>query len=165
MSTRALFGLMGGMVIGGVAATSVEAQVSGRVVFQDGPIAVDVVFGPRHPTAVAVPRAVRRPVAAPVRYRAGMSLVELDRYLERVELEYDLFRHMGAREAWYRFGWTRDELRSYVRFLRDERRFLRDERERLLAVYYAPGPRDERPGRGHGRGHGKGIGVGLAYAR
>jgi hypothetical protein len=155
------------MVICGVGATSVEAQVSGRVVFQDGPVAVDVVFGPRHPTAVEVPRVVRRPVAAPVRYRAGMSLVELDRYLERIELEYDLFRHMGVREAWYRFGWTRDQLRSYVRFLRDERRFLRAERERLLVMYRAPAPgrRDEHPGRGRGRGQGKGIGVGLAYAR
>ena len=165
MSTRALFDLMGGMVISGVVVTSVEAQVSGRVVFQDGPIAVDVVFGARHPTAVEAPRAVRRPVAVPVRYRAGMSLVELDRYLERIELEYDVFRHMGSREAWYRFGWTRDQLRSYVRFLRDERRFLRAERERLLATYHAPAPRDEHPGRGHGRGQGKGIGVGLAYGR
>lgn len=165
MSTRALFGLMGGLVISGAAVTSVEAQVGGRIVFQDGPIAVDVVFGPRHPTTVEAPRPARRLVATPVRYRAGMSLVELDWYLERIELEYDVFRHMGAREAWYRFGWTRDQLRSYVRFLRDERRFLRAERERLLATYRPQGPRNEHPGRGHGRGQGRGIGGGLAYAR
>ena len=130
MRTKAFAVLMGGAVILGAGAASAAAQVSGRVVLNQGPIAVDVVFG-----------------SAPVRYQRGMSLRELDLYLARIEYEYDFFRRMHPKEAEYRFGWSREQLRAYVRFLRDERRFLRDERERY-------DHRFEAPGRGAGRGRG-----------
>jgi hypothetical protein len=131
-----------GVVVLGIAALaaglveSAEAQVSGRVVFADGPIGVSVVFGDR-PARVVVPRRVVRRSAVPARYRRGMSLYELDLYLARIDSEYDYYRRMHHRDAYYTLGWTKHELRAYVRWLRDERRLLRDERRRL-----------ERAGRG-----------------
>lgn len=147
MSTRK------GVVVLGVAALAavmgvgpVEAQVSGRVVFADGPVGVSIVFGDR-PARVAVPARVLRRVVAPARYRPGMSLYELDLYLERIEREYDFYHGMHPRDAYYRHGWGARELQAYVHWLKGERRFLRDERRRLEREL-----RDrDRRGRGHGR--------------
>ena len=92
-----------------------------------------------------------------------MSLWELERYLERIELEYDYFRRMDARDAYYEYGWSRHELRDYVRFLRDERRALRRERDRLYELYRYERRGVDRPGRGNGRGRGKGLGRGRGH--
>jgi hypothetical protein len=147
------------VVIVSLSVAPAEAQLSGRVVLREGPIAVDVVFGPRYePTRRYRP--VRRAAPAPVRYRVGMSLWELDRYFERIDLEYDLFRRMDPRDAFYDYGWTRHQLRDYVRFLRNERSFLRAERERLYRLHRAGQYRIERPGRGQGRGRGRGLALG-----
>ena len=157
MSNRAWSGLMGAALMMALAGAPVAAQVSGRVVLREGPIAVDVVFGQRY-EAVRHHRPVRRVAPLPVRYRAGMSLWQLERYLERIELEYDLFRRMDPRDAYYDYGWTRRELRAYVRFLRDERSFLRAERDRLYWLHRAERYRLERPGGGPGRGRGLALG-------
>ena len=159
MFGRALLVPMGMVAIAAMAATPLDGQLSGRVVLREGPIAVDVVFGPRHARTERY-RVVHREVHVPVRYRAGMSVWELERYLERIEYEYEYFRQLHPRDAYYEYGWTRDELRSYVRFLRDERRFLRAERERLYELHRADRDRWERPGRGGGRGRGEGLGRG-----
>lgn len=152
MTTRALSVLAMGVALG---VTPVDAQLSGRVVLREGPIAVDIVFGPRH-TPVAHRRVVRREARVPVRYHAGMSLRELERYLDRIELEYRLFRRMDPRDAYYDYGWSREHLRDYVSFLRDERRFLRAERDRLYGLHRPDRHRVEHPGRGWGRGRGRG---------
>jgi hypothetical protein len=146
-------GVRRGVVVLGVAtvaavvgASPAEAQVSGRVVFADGPIGVSIVFGDR-PERVVVPARVVRRAAIPARYRAGMSLYQLDLYLERIEHEYDYYRRMHPHDAYIYHGWSPGELRAYVRWLKDERRFLRDERRRLDR-----GLRGwERQGRGRGR--------------
>ena len=137
-------------------AASAEAQVSGRVVFADGPIGLSIVFGDR-PVALAVPARVVRHTAAPVRYRPGMSLRQLDLYLARIEYEYDYYRKMHPREA-RRLGWSMPELRAYVRWLKDERRWLREERRVLERGFYGwerDWDDDDRPGRGRGRGRGR----------
>ena len=140
-------------------AGSAEAQVSGRVVFADGPIGFSIVFGDR-PATVVVPVRTVRPAPRAVVYRRGMTLRQLDLYLARIEYEYDLYRKMHPREA-RRLGWTMPELRAYVRWLKDERRWLRDERRRLERGYYGwerdweDWDRDndrDRPGQGRGRG-------------
>jgi hypothetical protein len=130
-----------------VGAAPAQAQVSGRVVFADGPIGVSIVFGDRYDRVVVPARVVRRP-ALPARYRVGMSLRELDLYLARIEREYDYYRRMHPRDAYFHHGWSPSELRAYVRWLRDERRFLRDERRQLERALRGW----ERDGRGRGRG-------------
>ena len=152
MFAKTLTGLTMVLGMGLLGTTPVEGQLRGRVVLHEGPIAVDVVFGPQYRQTRARP--VRRIEPVPVRYRVGMTLRELDHYLDRIEYEYDLYRRMSAREARFRLGWSRSELRSYVRFLRNERRFLRDERRRLEREWRADAWRFERPGRGQGRGRG-----------
>lgn len=137
MFARMLTAMVGGVMIAAGGATQAVGQVSGRVVLAGGPIGVSVVFGPDAPRPVAYRRVVRRDVPAPVRYRRGMTLRELEHYLERIEYEYDLYRRMHPDDAYYNFGWTRGQLRDYVRWLRDERRFLRDEHKRLRKLYRA----------------------------
>jgi len=163
MSARALWAVMGGMVLmATVLVTPADAQLSGRVVLREGPIAVDVVFGPQYGTTRQDQRVIRREAPAPARYREGMSLFELERYLERIEYEYDTYRRMDSRDAYYYLGWTRDQLRDYVHFLRDERGRLRAEKRRVERLVRAEQRRFERPGRGRGRGRGRGLAVGLA---
>jgi hypothetical protein len=130
-------GVRKGVVVLGLAAVAAVVGVdrrmrrsSGRVVFADGPIGVSIVFGDRHERVVVPTRVVRR-AALPARYRPGMSLYQLDLYLERIEREYDYYRRMHPRDAYIHHGWSPRELRAYVRWLKDERRFLRDERRRL----------------------------------
>lgn len=162
MSTRRGVVVKGVVALGAAAmvaglAGRVEAQVSGRVVFADGPIGVSVVFGERPAPVVLPGRVVYR--SAPVaRYRAGMTLRQLDLYLARIEYEYDFYRKMHPREA-RRLGWSVPELRHHVRWLKDERRWLREERARLTRDYGAygwDGDRDDwdddRSRRGRGRG-------------
>lgn len=166
---RTAFGLMGVVVIGAAGAAPARAQVSGRVVLESGPIGVSVVFGPEGARRVAhrrrVARVVRYEAPVPVRYRRGMSLAELELYQDWIEREYELYRHMHPDDAYYYFGWNRDELRDYVRWLRDERHFLRDEHRRLERLYraeyryYGDDHYDDHPGKGHGRGRGRGRGV------
>ena len=153
-----------GVVVLGVVALamglagSAEAQVSGRVVFADGPIGVSIVFGDR-PATVAVPARVVRHAPRPVIYRRGMTLRQLDLYLARIEYEYDYYRKMHPHEA-RRLGWSVPDLRAYVRWLRDERKWLREERRFLERGYYGWERDwdwdDDRPGRGRGRGGGRG---------
>lgn len=146
-------GVRKGVVVLGVAAIAAlagvggaEAQVSGRIVFADGPIGVGIVFGDRRERVVVPPRVVHR-AALPATYRQGMSLRQLDLYLSRIEHEYDFYRRMHPRDAYIHHGWSPRELSAYVRWLKDERRFLRDERRRLER-----GLRGwERDGRGRGR--------------
>lgn len=154
-----------GVVVLGVVALalglggSAEAQVSGRVVFADGPIGLSIVFGDR-PATVALPVRVARRAPRPVVYRPGMSLRQLDLYLARIDYEYGLYRKMHPHEA-RRLGWSVPELRAYVRWLRDERSWLREERRLLERGPYGYGwerDRDDdrdRPGRGRGRGGGR----------
>jgi hypothetical protein len=155
MFARMLSGLVGGVVTLAVAMTPVTAQVAGRVVIAQGPIAADIVFGARRDAAVVHPRTVRYREPVVVRYRVGMSEAQLDRYLDRIEREYDLYRHMDDRRAWVELGWSHDQLREYVRWLRDERSYLRAEHARLERL--------ER--RGHGRGHGRGVAVAAGHER
>lgn len=150
--------MMVAMMVAGALPASAQ-QVSGRVVLAGGPIGVSVVFGPERARRVEyrqrTARVVRYDAPVPVRYRRGMSFYELERYLQHIEYEYDLYRRMHPSDAYYYFGWSRDELRDYVRWLRDERRFLRDEHKRLTRVYRI-GYRDfDDRGRGFpGRGRG-----------
>jgi hypothetical protein len=155
-----------GVVVLGVAgltvalAGSAEAQVSGRVVYADGPIGLSIVFGDR-PAAATVPARVVHYAPRPAIYRRGMTLRHLDLYLARIEHEYDFYRKMHPHEA-RRLGWSMPELRAYVRWLRDERRWLREERRRFERGYYGwerDWDRDQgrdRPGRGRGGGRGGG---------
>lgn len=164
MLTRTMVGLMGVVVFAAAGADQARAQVSGRVVLGSGPIGVSVVFGPEAARRVEhrrrVTRVVRYEAPVPVRYRRGMSLAELVLYQDWIEREYDLYRHMHPDDAYYYFGWSRHELRDYVRWLRDERHFLRDEHKRLERLYRAEYRYyDDHPGRGRGRGHGRGRGV------
>jgi len=126
---------------------SAVAQISGRVVLREGPIAVDVVFGRRPRIEVVrhrVPRGRVIEVEEPPRYEPGMSLIQLDRYLHWVEAEYRTFRRMDEDEAWYRFGWTERQLDDYVDWLKDERKYLKKEHKRIRRLI-----RDRhRPGRG-----------------
>lgn len=166
MSTRRGVVVKGVVVMGMAAlaagfASSAEAQVSGRVVFSEGPIGVSVVFGQR-PAPVVLPSRVVYRSPQPARYRSGMSLRQLDAYLSRIEYEYDLYRRMHPHEA-RRLGWSVPELRHYVKWLRDERRWLREERARMTRGYYVYDRDwddddwdDDRPGRGRGRGRGGG---------
>lgn len=154
MITRASTGLAAAITIVALGATPTEAQLSGRVVVRDGPIAVDVVFGPEY-RAAGHDRPEHRGAYLPVRYRRGMSLWALERYLDRIEYEYRLFRQMDPRDAYYAYGWSSEQLRDYVRFLRDERRFLRAEREWLRRPHRFDRDRPGHPGRGGG-GRGRG---------
>jgi len=162
MSTRKGVVVKGVVVMGMAAlaaglASPAEAQVSGRLVFADGPIGVSLVFGER-PAPVVLPGRVAYRPAPPLRYGRGMSLRQLDLYLARIEHEYALYRRMHPHEA-RRLGWSVSELRHYVRWLRDERSWLREERARLTGGYDR-WDRDwddgdwggDRPGRGRGRG-------------
>lgn len=127
-------------------ARSAAAQISGRVILREGPIAVDVAFGRRPRVVVArhrVPRGRVVEVQEPPRYEPGMSLIELERYLHWVEVEYRTFRRMDEDEAWYRFGWTERQLDDYVDWLKDERKYLKREHKRLRRLIrdqgrYAP---------------------------
>jgi hypothetical protein len=158
MFAKTVVGVVSGMVIAAAPTIPAAAQVSGHVVLGGGPIGLSVVFGPQA-TRVVEPRVhVRYEAPAPVRYRAGMSLRELEYYLERIDFEYELYRRMRPDEARYRFGWSRDQLRDYVRWLRDERNFLRDEQKRLLRSQRFD-PRDF----GHPRGRGRGLARGNPH--
>ncbi len=145
-----------------VAATPVAAQVRGRVVVDEWPIAVDIVFGTPRATVVRRPRVVRRPEPEIVRYRPGMSLWQLERYLDRIEYEYDLYGRMSAERAAYELGWTHAQLHEYVRWLGNERRFLRAEHSRLERLERAA---HKTHGHGHGRGQGHGRSVAAAAHR
>ena len=162
MFRRALPGLAVGLALGASGVTPIEAQFSGRIIVNEAPIAVDVVFGPGYRAVGHVASGPRRRASAPVRYRVGMSMWELERYLDRIEYEYDLYRRMNWRDARYRLGWTREQLRDYVRFLRDERKFLRAEQRRLQRLYRAELHRDQHPGRGRAHGRGSRVALGLA---
>ncbi|MGD8870754.1 MAG: hypothetical protein PVJ80_04155 [Gemmatimonadota bacterium] len=169
MLKRTAFGLMGVVIFGAAGAAPARAQVSGRVVLASGPIGVSVVFGSEGARRVEhrrrVARVVRYEAPVPVRYRRGMSLAELELYRGWIEREYDVYRHMHPDDAYYYFGWSRGELRDYVRWLRDERHFLRDEHKRLERLYRAQYRYDDRPGHGHGNGKGRGRGRGRGVAR
>lgn len=118
------------------------AQISGRVIFREGPIGVDVVFGRRPSVVIDVNRGPRGRVVAdrrPARYAPGMSLLELRRYRAWIEAEYRTFRRMDEEEAWYRLGWTERQLEDYVDWLKDERRFLKREDKRLRRAMRAYG--------------------------
>lgn len=134
MTARTLrFGLVL-LAVWGMDARSAAAQISGRVVLREGPISVDVAIGPRPHVSVVRHRAPRGRVVEvrqPRRYEPGMSLVELERYLHWVEIEYRTFRRMGEDEAWYRFGWSERELDDHVDWLKDERKYLKREHKRL----------------------------------
>lgn len=132
----------------GFRAEPAAAQISGRVILEEGPIGVDIVFGPRPSVVVEYgdgryrdrrPQARGRVVVVegrrPVRYHRGMSLVELERYLQWVEAEYRFFRRLHPYDAWERFGWTERELDRYVDWLKDERKFLKRERKELRKLY------------------------------
>ena len=128
------------------------AQISGRVVLREGPIGVEVVFGQQPRVVVGVHRGPRGRVVEsrqPARYQPGMSLVELERYLYWVEVEYDTFKHMDEDEAWYRLGWTERQLDDHVDWLKDERKFLKKEHKRLRRLIRDRG-RDDRYGEWRG---------------
>lgn len=128
---------------------SAAAQISGRVVLREGPIAVDVVFGRRPRVEVVRHRVPSRRVVEvrePPRYEPGMSLIELERYLHWVEIEYRTYKRMDEDEARYRFGWSERQLDDYVDWLKDERKYLKKEHKRIRRFLR---DRDRyRPGRG-----------------
>lgn len=136
----------------------VTAQVSGRVIIEEGPIGVDVVFGSR--PAVRVEYGDRRPHyrdsgphyerRRPVRYVRGMSLLELERYMAWIESEYRYFRRLHPDDAYYQLGWTEYELDRYVDWLKDERKLLRKEHKWLRKAHRGRGPFVGHPGRGRG---------------
>lgn len=154
-----------GMVITMGSGTRAEAQISGRVIFEEGPIGVDVVFGSRPRVVVEYGRTPRYEGAAPryesrrpVRWRRGMSVFELERYLDWIEAEYHYFRRLHPYDAYDLYGWTEYELDRYVDWLKDERKFLRHEHERLTRRHPGHHGRGAR-GRGRGRGpRGRGPG-------
>lgn len=169
MFARTLAGLAGGALAALMGTSPASAQVSGRVVLDEGPIAVDIVFGPRRDAVIRHPRVVRRVEPEIVRYRPGMSLWQLERYLDRIEYEYSLYGHMSPVRAAYELGWSRAQLHTYVRWLKDERRFLRAERarlERLQRVGHRVGHRVP-PGhaRGHAKGHAWDVGMVASHGR
>jgi len=162
MFARTVTGLAGVVVsLLTVGIAPVAGQVRGRVVVAQGPIAVDIVFGTRPDAIIRHPRVVRRASSEIVRYRSGMSLWQLERYLDRIEYEYDLYGHMSAAHASYELGWSRAQLHEYVRWLSNERRFLRAERARLERLERAS--HKTPPGHGRGQGHG-GHGRSVAAA-
>lgn len=123
--------LVATMALGAQTAT---AQISGRVILREGPIAVDVAIGRRPHVSIVrhrVPRSRVVEVREPRRYEPGMSFVELERYLHWVEIEYRTFRRMDEDVAWYRYGWTERQLDDYVDWLKDERKYLKREHKRL----------------------------------
>lgn len=130
MLTRTVAGILGGGALALATAGEAGAQVAGHVVLDGGSIAVSVVFDQR-PEAVGERDRVRRGRSLPPRYRRGLGLLELERYLVHVEMEYEHYRRLHPADAYVRLGWTEHQLRSHVRWLRDERRWLRDERRRL----------------------------------
>ncbi len=147
-TTRASFVVAVGLALTALAPGAVEAQVSGRVIFEEGPIGVDIVFGPRPSVVVEYgdrrydPRPARagsRVVVVderrPVRYRRGMSLRQLEHYLAWVEGEYRYFKRLHPYEAYDRFGWGERDLDRYVDWLKDERKFLERERKELRKLY------------------------------
>ncbi|MDH3208423.1 MAG: hypothetical protein OEO79_17610 [Gemmatimonadota bacterium] len=160
MFSRALAGLMGGLVIAAASTDKAAGQVSGHVVLGSGPIGLSVVFGQQADRVVQYRGRVGR-APLPVRYRPGMSLQELEYYQQHIDYEYELYRRMRAEDAYYNLGWNRDQLRDYVRWLGDERRFLRDEHKRLRKLYrdqqryFDRYERDRHP-RGRGRGVARG---------
>ncbi|MEM7415300.1 MAG: hypothetical protein AAF389_07375 [Gemmatimonadota bacterium] len=127
-------------------ARNATAQISGRVILREGPIALDVAIGRRPHVSVVRHRAPRGRVVEvhqPRRYEPGMTFVELERYLHWVEVEYRTFRRMDEDEAWYRFGWSERQLDDYVDWLKDERKYLKREHKRLRRLIrdghrYAP---------------------------
>ena len=128
-------------------AGTAEAQISGRVVLREGPIAIDVAFG-RPPAVVIAPRRAPRGRVVvdrvPARYEPGMSIVGLERYMRWVEVEYRTYRRMHEDEAWYRLGWNERQLDDYVDWLKDERKYLKREHKHLRRLIrdrgrYGPG--------------------------
>lgn len=149
--------MLAAIVSAGLAAPA-GAQVSGRVILEEGPIGVDVVFGPRPSVHVEygdrrphyrepAPRYERR---RPVRYVRGMSLLELERYMAWIESEYRYFKRLHPDDAYYRLGWTAYELDRYVDWLKDERKLLRKEHKWLRKRHRGRGPFVDHPGRGRG---------------
>lgn len=131
---------------------SAAAQISGRVVLREGPIAVDVVFGRRPRVEVVrhrVPSGRVVEVREPPRYEPGMSLIELERYLHWVEIEYRTYKRMDEDEARYRFGWSERQLDDYVDWLKDERKYLKKEHKRIRRILR---DRDRYDPRGEWRG-------------
>lgn len=134
------------------------AQISGRVIIEEGPIGVDVVFGQR--PAVRVEYGDRRPHyrepapryerRRPARYVRGMSLLELERYMAWIESEYRYFKRLHPDDAYYQLGWTEYELHRYVDWLKDERKLLRKEHKWLRKRHRGRGPFMDHPGRGRG---------------
>ena len=165
MWVRALGAVIVGMGIM-LSATPAHAQISGRVIIEEGPIGVDVVFGPRPSVVVEYgdrrPRLGRRAPAydsrRPVRYVRGMSLVELERYMAWIEAEYRYFRGLHPDDAYYELGWSEWELYEYVDWLKEERRFLRKEHKWLRKSMRKGGPFIDHPGRGRGPPPGVGRG-------
>ncbi|MDX1648028.1 MAG: hypothetical protein R3304_12850, partial [Longimicrobiales bacterium] len=104
-------GILIGVAVWMATATAVEAQVSGRIILEEGPIGVDIVFGPQPSVVVEYgrrPHVVRRghyEPRRPPRYRPGMSLGELERYMTWIESEYRYFRGLHPVDAWELFGW------------------------------------------------------------
>jgi hypothetical protein len=173
-ATGAILGLSAVTSIG---ATPARAQISGRVILEEGPIGVDVVFGPRPSVVVEYGdgrryeprdhRRVRHAVSGrrPIRYERGMSLAELEDYLAWIEGEYRYFRRLHPDDAYHYFGWTEYELDRYVDWLNHERKFLREELKHFHKIGRGRGPHFVPPGhRGrpgaHGRGRGRGRGGG-----
>lgn len=147
-SARALTLVAVGLALTTLAPCPAAAQVSGRVILHEGPIGVDIVFGPRPSVVVEYGdrRYDRRPARTgsrvvvvderrPVRYQQGMSLRQLEHYLAWVEGEYRYFKRLRPYEAYDRFGWTERDLDRYVDWLKDERKFLKRERKELRKLY------------------------------
>lgn len=172
MFIRALAIAATGAILSLGSAASAQAQLSGRVIIEEGPIGVDVVFGPRPSVVVEYgdrrryeprhhPRARSHPPATgrrPVRYERGMSLVELERYLSWIEAEYRYFRRLHPDDAYYHFGWTEYELHRYVDWLKHERRFLREELKHFRKIRRRGGPPFVPPGHRIAPGRGRGGG-------
>ncbi len=154
--------LVGLMAMTGAGAPA-QAQVSGRVIFEEGPIGVDIVFGTRAPVVVEhrdAPRyehRARHGSRRPVRWQHGMSIVELERYLIWIEAEYRYFKDLHPEDAYYLYGWREWELVRYREWLKEERKFLR---KQWKGDWEHDGWDDDR-GRGRGewsRGRGRGGG-------
>lgn len=160
MFTRTLVIAAAGALLSLGSVTPARAQIAGRVIIEEGPIGVDVVFGPRPSVVVEYgdrrryeprhrPRVRSHPPASgrrPVRYERGMSLVELEDYLAWIEAEYRYFRRLHPDDAYYHFGWTEYELDRYVEWLKHERKFLKEELKHFRKIRRRGGPPFVPPG-------------------
>lgn len=163
MSNRSSLLTLALAALGLAAPGPADAQISGRVIIQEGPIGVDVVFGPRPSVVVehvrTAPRYEPRPrhePRRPVRYHRGMTLVELESYRAWIEDEYRYFRRLHPDDAYHHFGWSEWELDAYVDWLKDERKSVKKEHKRLRKLLRDRG-RWDGAGRGRGsRGRGRG---------